>query len=88
MGNIQVKNVPEELHGELRRRAARAGMTVRDYVLALIERDQRRPTLDEWLDEVTEADPVVLRESAAETVRASREGREHELGDGRGGRRR
>lgn len=33
MGNLQVKNVPTELHEELRRRAAESGSTVRDYVL-------------------------------------------------------
>ena len=52
MGIIQMKNVPDDLHDELRRRASRAGMTVRDYVIALIARDQRRPAFDEWLAEV------------------------------------
>lgn len=60
-------------------------MTVRDYVIALIERDQRRPTLDEWLEEVAGDDPVVRRESAAEAVRASREERERELANRIGG---
>lgn len=79
MSTIQVKNVPPELHRELRRRAERGGMTVRDYVLALIERDQRRPTLDEWLEEVTADEAVALGEPAAEIVRADREEREREL---------
>ena len=52
MGIIQMKNVPDDLHDELRRRARRSGMTVRDYVIALIARDQRRPTLEEWLEEI------------------------------------
>lgn len=92
MGTIQVKNVPAELHGELRRRAARAGMTVRDYLLALIERDQLRPTLDEWLEEVTTADPVPLTASSADLIRRGRDERELELprqvGSGRAGHRR
>lgn len=71
--------MPAELHGELRRRAARAGMTVRDYLLALIERDQLRPTLDEWLEEVTAVDPVPLTASAADLVRGNRDERERDL---------
>jgi hypothetical protein len=92
MGTIQMKNVPTGLHSELRRRAERAGMTVRDYVIALIERDQRRPALDEWLEEVAGDDPVALPEPAAEAIRAGREERERQLsartGGSRGGRRR
>lgn len=67
-------------------------MTVRDYLLALIERDQLRPTLDEWLEEVTAVDPVPLTASAADLIRGGRDEREHELtrrgGSGRAGRRR
>ncbi len=72
MGIIQMKNVPDELHDELRRRARRSGMTVRDYVIALIERDQSRPTFGEWLEEVAADEPVALARSAAEAVRAGR----------------
>jgi antitoxin FitA len=34
---IQIRNVPEELHRELKSRAARAGMTLTDYLLREIE---------------------------------------------------
>lgn len=79
---IQVKNVPAPLHRELRRRAERSGKTIRDYVIELIERDQRRPTFDEWLDEVAQDEPATLAEPATEAVRASREEREQELAAG------
>ena len=84
MGIIQMKNVPDDLHDELRRRAARSGMTVRDYVIALIARDQRRPTLEEWLEEIAMDPPVGIGESPAAAVRAGREEREREL-EGRNG---
>jgi antitoxin FitA len=84
MGIIQMKNVPDDLHDELRRRASRAGMTVRDYVIALIARDQSRPTLEEWLEEIASDPPVDMGESPAEAVRAGREEREREL-EGRNG---
>ena len=89
MGIIQMKNVPDDLHDELRRRARRSGMSVRDYVIALIARDQRRPTLDEWLEEVAGDVPVITSESPADAVRAGREERARELdpaGAGRGDR--
>jgi hypothetical protein len=89
MGIIQMKNVPDDLHDELRRRAGRSGMTVRDYVIALIARDQRRPTVEEWLEEVAGDEPVMASGSPADAVRAGREQRAGELdraGAGRGDR--
>lgn len=83
MSNLQVKNVPDELFGELRSRAAQAGLTVRDYVLQLIEADQRLPTADEWLEELRTQPPVAL--TAADVVNAVAEGRnrrDHELPEG------
>ena len=49
MSNLQVKNVDESLHDELRARAAAAGATISDYVLELIRRDLRIPTRRSWL---------------------------------------
>ena len=58
MANLQIKNVPEDLHGELRRRAKARKMTVRDYVLELIERDRVRSSMQEWLDELASQPPL------------------------------
>jgi hypothetical protein len=79
MSNIQLKNVPEHVHAELRRRATLRGTTIRDYVLDLIERDQARAAAEDWLDEVRKLPPLELPESPAETIRAIREEREEEL---------
>jgi hypothetical protein len=76
---IQVKNVPPAMHGELRRRAGQEGMTIRDYVLKLIERDQRLPSKADWLARVAELEPVAVSQSAAEMVREAREERGQEL---------
>jgi antitoxin FitA len=75
---IQVKNVPEPMHSELRRRADQEGLTIRDYVLKLIEKDQRLPSKRDWLDRVAELEPVVVSQSAAEVVREGREERARE----------
>jgi hypothetical protein len=76
---IQVKNVPPAMHTELRRRAGQEGLTIRDYVLKLIERDQRLPSKTDWLDRLAELEPVTVSHSAAETIREAREERDREL---------
>ncbi len=49
MSNVQVKNLEESLHEELRARAAAQGATISDYVLGLIRRDLRTPSRRAWL---------------------------------------
>ena len=80
MSIIQVKNVPPEVHAELRRRADQEGLTIRDYVLKLIEKDQRLPSKQDWLDRVAELEPIKVSRSAAEMVREGREERDREQG--------
>ena len=48
--SIQVKDVPDEVHATLRSRAAAAGMSLQEYLLARLIEDARTPTLDEVLD--------------------------------------
>jgi antitoxin FitA len=79
MSIIQVKNVPPAMHSELRRRAQQEGTTIRDYVMKLIERDQRLPSRRDWLDRVSELEPVAVTQSAAEVIREGREERDREL---------
>lgn len=50
MGAIQVKNVPPELHEELRRRAAEEGIDLQDYLLRVLRRDVSVPTQRQWLE--------------------------------------
>jgi antitoxin FitA len=44
---IQIRNVPDALHRELKSRVALAGMSLSDYLLAEICKVVERPTLDE-----------------------------------------
>ncbi|MGI8680837.1 MAG: hypothetical protein ACR2JO_01625 [Mycobacteriales bacterium] len=78
MPSLQIKNVPLALHEELRRRARIRGETVRDYVLALIERDQEIPTRQEWLRQVHKLRPVETGPSAVELIEESRSERERQ----------
>ncbi|HVT71298.1 MAG TPA: hypothetical protein VHF26_26365 [Trebonia sp.] len=74
MATIQVKNVSEEAHAVLRRRAAAAGQSLQEYMLAWIERAAGRPTVDEVLERVSHRSGGLL--SADEVVRQLREERD------------
>jgi antitoxin FitA len=77
MGAIQVKDVPEELHEALRRRAIEEGMSLADYVLDLIRRDLGLPSRREWFDRLATREPVNLPPgAAAEALHAERAERE------------
>lgn len=79
MSIIQVKNVPPAMYEELRHRAAQEGLTIRAYVLQLIERDLRLPSKQDWLNRVAVLEPVAVSQSAAEMVREARDERDREL---------
>ncbi len=49
MSTIQVRNVPEELHRQLKARAASQGRSLSDYVLDELRVAADRPTMGEWL---------------------------------------
>jgi plasmid stability protein len=72
---IQIRNVPENLHRELKMRAAGAGMTLSDYLLDMIRKAAERPEPDVLLKRIRERSPVYPSESPAEAVRAERESR-------------
>jgi plasmid stability protein len=80
MGAIQVKDVPEELHEALRRRAIQEGMTLADYVLDLIRRDLGLPSRREWLERLATREPVRLDPDAVvEALHAARAERDAQI---------
>jgi plasmid stability protein len=70
---IQIRNVPDDLHRTLKVRAAKAGMTLSDYLLSEIEVIAEKPTLKEWVEMVSRDEPVELDESPAEIIRRMRD---------------
>jgi plasmid stability protein len=72
---IQIRNVPDALHRKLKARAALAGMSLSDYLLAELRRTLERPTREELLERLGRRTPVAPRPRAAEAVRAERERR-------------
>jgi hypothetical protein len=71
--HLQIRDVPDKLHRTLRRRAAKRGLSLRQYTLEVLRDHCRQPTVDEWLDELGKLGPVSLSTSAAEAVREARE---------------
>lgn len=72
---IQIRNVPDELHRRLKARAALAGMSLSDYLLAEIRAVAARPTLEELSARLEQRSAVTPSVPPAEAVRAERDGR-------------
>ncbi|MGH2854226.1 MAG: FitA-like ribbon-helix-helix domain-containing protein [Solirubrobacteraceae bacterium] len=70
---IQIRNVPEEVHRDLKARAARTGMTLSDFLLAELRQLAVRPTMREWLDQAATWQPVDVSATPSEALRAERE---------------
>ena len=75
MSMIQIRNVPETLHRELKARAARTGMTLSDFLLDLIRKAAERPEPDALLKRLRERAPVYPSETPAQALRSEREAR-------------
>jgi plasmid stability protein len=73
MANLQVKNVPEETHRRLRLCARRRRQTLRDVVLAAVDRELSH---EEFLARLHRRKPVELGRPAAGFLKAAREERE------------
>jgi plasmid stability protein len=70
---VQIRNVPEVLHRKLKVRAADAGQTLSDYLLAELERVAARPTRVEMLSRIHGRRRVTLKTPAARIIREERE---------------
>jgi hypothetical protein len=74
--SIQIKEVPEDVHAVLRRRAAAVGKSLQEYLLARLVEEARSPTLDEVLDRAGgRAGGTAGFKAAAKAVRAERDSR-------------
>jgi antitoxin FitA len=72
---IQLRNVPDALHRTLKARAATAGMSLSDYLLAEIKEIAERPTLAEIRERLHKRKPVAAEIDTALLVRTERDGR-------------
>lgn len=72
---IQIRNVPDAVHRRLKARAALAGRSLSDYLLAEVERLAALPTRDEMRARLRRRSEVSLDVSVADLVREERESR-------------
>jgi plasmid stability protein len=72
---IQIRDVPESLHGALKSRAAREGMSLSEFIKRELERVAARPTMREWLERTQRAKPILTKRSAAQVIRELRDER-------------
>ena len=69
---IQIRNVPDDLHGRLKSRAALEGMSLSDYLLREVGKIADRPEPGEMRERLRARGPVRPRVSPAQAVRKAR----------------
>ncbi|MFP3949231.1 MAG: FitA-like ribbon-helix-helix domain-containing protein [Gemmatimonadota bacterium] len=72
---IQVRNVPDDLHRELVRRAERSGKTLTDYIQGILEREVARPPREEVFERIAARSRVELTTSVSDVLRGDRPSR-------------
>jgi antitoxin FitA len=70
---IQLRNVPDALHRILKARAAMAGMSLSDYLLAEIREIAERPTLAELRERLHQRKPIAAQLDTTRLLREERE---------------
>lgn len=73
MAMIQIRNVPDALHRELKARAAQSGMTLSDYLLDEIREVAVKPSMRQWLERVSRREPVETSLTSSEAIHLERE---------------
>ena len=73
MPNIQIRNVPEDLHRILKAKAAIEGSSLSEFVRAELEQVAKRPTPRELRMRLRRRDPVHLSPTAADIIREVRD---------------
>ncbi|MHB1431766.1 MAG: FitA-like ribbon-helix-helix domain-containing protein [Streptosporangiaceae bacterium] len=76
MPNLLVRDVPDEIHAALQRRAERRGQSLQQFLAGELRRLAERPSVEEVLDRIERRSGgrVGLRQ-AADDLAAEREGR-------------
>lgn len=70
---IQIRNVPDDLHRTLRARAAAAGLSLSDYLLAEIVRVAERPPVAEILTRAAARSGGARLDNIVAAVRSGRD---------------
>jgi hypothetical protein len=77
---IQIRHVPEDVHRRLKEQAARAGMSLSDYLLQEVTLLSEQLSWDELFEEIDRDGPALSGDvDTAEEIRRGREERDREL---------
>lgn len=74
MPNVQIRDVPDDVHRRLKAQAALAGQSLNDFLLARMTEIARVPTVPELAVRIRRREPYTGPSSAA-VIRAERERR-------------
>ena len=72
---VQIRNVPSDLHRELKARAALEGVSLSEYLLRELRQAVERPTLEEMRKRLERRQPTKVHPAPAAAVRAERNNR-------------
>ena len=72
---VQLRHVPDDVHRQLKARAALAGLSLSDYLLFEVRRLAERPTLAELKSRLAQRTSVAPKVPPAKALRAERERR-------------
>lgn len=72
---VQIRNVPDALHRQLKARAAMAGMTLSDFLLLEMSKVAERPSIDELRARLATRAPAYPAVPPAQAVREERDSR-------------
>lgn len=72
---IQLRNVPDSLHRQLKARAALEGLSLSDYLIREVRRIAERPTVEQMRARLAALPTVELRSSPTELIREQRDSR-------------
>lgn len=72
---VQIRNVPDDLHRKLKQRAARAGMSLSEYLLSELRASAEQLTNEEMIERLKRLSPVTLPVPPADLIREERDSR-------------
>lgn len=73
MAVLQIRDLPDDVHRQLKVRAAASGVSLAEYARGVLGRAAARPTAAELAERIAARGPVVPSESTVDAVRAIRD---------------
>ena len=73
MSMLQVRDLPEETHQELRVRAVKAGQSLSAYAARILVDATKRPTLEEFFEGIAQTQPRRSYMGSSEIIREERD---------------